>query len=240
MDAYEPVLSDHLAKVAASSHEAFPLFYRGLISLRFPIPVAEVLEFRYVSHQLIDQAASYGCAYAFDDFTLARRQDLAHCGIVKATHSDRLLQLLRLIHHFHEIHVRTSEERERELRATLEENVFAQRHSHRYGRATGIVTAASLASAVLMSPPATLMEGLAVLFGYLCADHYYSLSLLAREERTLQSDLNEVLRRRVRHINWRAVVRQTAAILGYARPSRGETFQMDQGAESYALTTDTA
>ncbi len=239
MDANEPALSDHLAKVAASSHETFPLFYRGLISLRFPIPVAEVLEFRYMSHQLIDQAASYGCAYVFDDFALARRQDLVRCGIVKPTHSDRLLQLLRLIHRFHEVHVRTSEEQERELRMALEENIFARRHSQRHGRSTGIAAAASLASAVLMSPPATLMEGFALLFGYLCADHYHSLSLLAREERTLQDDLNAVLRQRVRHINWRAVVRQTAAILGYARPSRGETFRMEQDAESYTLTSDT-
>ncbi len=241
MESRERVLSDHLAKVAAASPETFPFFYRGLISLRFPIPVSEILEFRYLSHNLIDRAAEFDCTYTFDDFALARRQDLAHCGITKDTHSDRLLQLLRIIRHFHDVHVRASEERERQLRAALEENVFAHHHSRRQGRSMGAAAAASLAGALLMSPPATLMEAVTLVFGYLCADHYYSLSLLKREEKSLRDDLTEILRRRVRHINWRAVVRQTDAILGYTQPSRGEAFLIEQqDTESRSLTSDFA
>jgi len=230
----KPALSDYLAKLP-SSPELFPFFYRGLVSLRFPIEVAEILELRYLSHHNIDRAENDGQGHEFGEFATARRVDMDDIGIQKPGHRERLSQLLLLIREYHAAHAASSSADENRLRTAIEENQFAQRQSKQYGKTSGITALVAAISSVLLSPPAILAQGLTVLLSYLCLDYFYSLSLLRREERILGIELGEVLRRRVRAVNWKAVVRQTAAILGYTRPLGGEAFRMEPEPEHREL-----
>ncbi|MHB8253992.1 MAG: hypothetical protein ACYDEV_09930 [Acidiferrobacter sp.] len=222
----KPVLSDHFAKLP-SSPDLFPLFYRELVRLRFPIDVAEILELRYLSHYVIDHAENDGQGYEFGEFAAHRGRDMDHVGIHKAGHRERLSQLLLLIRKYHADHTATSCASEARLRAALAENQFAQQQSKRYGKTAGVSALIAAASSILLSPPAVLMQGFTILLAYLSLDYLYSLSSLKREERRLGHELDEILRQRVRAINWKAVVRQTGAILGYTHPLGGEAFRME-------------
>ena len=230
----KPALSDYLAKLS-SSPELFPFFYRKLISLRFPIDVAEILELRYLSHHIIDHAENDGQGYEFGEFAAARGVDMDNIGIHKTAHRERLSQLSLLIREYHTAHAASSYSDETCLRVALEHNRFAKQLSKHYGKTAGITAVIMALSSVLLSPPAILMQGLTVLFSYLSLDYFYSLTLLKREERALDHELGEILRRRVRSVNWKAVMRQAGAILGYSRPIGGEAFRVEQEFEHQRL-----
>lgn len=222
----EPALSDYFAKLATSP-DSFPFFYRRLISLHFPIEVAEILELRYLTHHAIDRAEMYGEGLEFRQFAADRGLDMDKVGIGKTLHRERLAQLLLLIRDYHKSHAARSNTAEARIRAALAENQFAQARSKHYSKNAGVAALFMAASSLLLSPPAVLMQGLTIFLCYLSADYLYSLSLLRREQRALQSELGEILRRRVRAINWRAIIRQTATILGYAQPLGGEAFRVE-------------
>lgn len=227
----KPALSDYLAKLSIAP-ELFPFFYRRLVSLRFPIDVSEILELRYLSHHLIDHSENDGLGHEFGEFATARRRDMDAIGISKASHRERLGQLLLLVRGYHTAHAARSDAEEAKLRTDIERNHFAQRQSRHYAKTAGVAAMVAAASSFLLSPPAILTQGLTVFLTYLSLDYLYSQSALRREERILSRELGEILRQRVRAVNWRAVVRQTGAILGYTRPLGGEAFRMDHEVDS--------
>lgn len=244
MDSCKPILSDYLARLSLSP-DAFPLFYRRLVSLRFPIEVAEILELRYLSHQLIDgtnDGTDDGpAADGLDEFIAGRQTDMAHAAIHKPVHRSRLLRFMILIRKFHIAHHQDSADHEARLERALADNAFGRRYSRRYGRTTGIIAGTALGSSLLLSPPAVLMPGLAIVFGYLSLDYFYSITTLRREEQRLRRELEEVRRRRVRTVNWKAVVRQSGIILGYTQPHGGEAFRLvSEDAEPLTLAEDRA
>ncbi|HUW98459.1 MAG TPA: hypothetical protein VMV40_06405 [Acidiferrobacter sp.] len=230
----KPALSDYLARLP-SSPELFPFFYRGLISLHFPIDVAEILELRYLSHHIIDHAENDGQGHEFGEFAAARGVDMDSIHIRKAGHRERLSQLLFLIREYHLAHVASSSADELRLQAAINENQFAQHQSKRYGKTASVLLMVAALGLILSNPPVALAEGLMLVLSYLSLDYFYSLSLLKREERILGVELHEALRRRVRTVNWKSVVRQTAVILGYARPLGGEAFRMEAEPERQEL-----
>lgn len=230
----KPALSDYLAKLPFTP-ELFPFFYRRLVSLRFPIDVGEILELRYLSHHVIDHAENDGLGREFGEFAAARRRDMDDLGIGKASHCERLTQLLLLIRDYHKAHAARSDADEARLRTEIERNHFAQRQSRHYGKTAGLAALVAASSSFLLSPPAILMQGFTIFLIYLSLDYFYSQSALRREERILSRELGEVLRHRVRAVNWKAVVRQTGAILGYTRPLGGEAFRIEQEADPRAV-----
>ncbi len=221
----KPVLSEYFAKLPTSP-DAFPFFYRKLIGLRFPIDVAEILELRYLCHQAIDQRLREEQDYEWGEFAVSRIADMERLGINKSAHRERLAQLFLMLRNQHAAHKAASAMAETELRAAIAQNRFAQNRSWAYGKAGAAAALGAGLAAVLLSPPAVLMQGIALFLGYLSLDSFYSVLVLRREERRLDTELAEVLRRRVRNVNWRAVLRQTAAILGYAPPRGGEAFRI--------------
>lgn len=227
----KPALSDYLAKLSLAP-ELFPFFYRRLVGLRFPIDVGEILELRYLSHHLIDHAENDGLGHEFGEFATARRREMDIIGINKPSHRERLAQLLLLVRDYHTAHTTRSDLEETKLRTEIEHNHFAQRQSRHYAKTAGIAAIIAAASSFLLSPPAILMQGLTIFLTYLSLDYLYSQAVLRREERILSRELGEVLRQRVRAVNWKAVVRQTGTILGYTRPLGGEAFRIEHDVES--------
>ena len=223
----KPLLSEYFARLP-NSPDAFPFFYRRLVGLRFPIEVAEILEMRYLCHQAIDQTGRDDRDYEWGEFAASRMADMEHVGVQKPTHRERLSRLLRLLKDYYALHKAGSATAEDELRQALADNRFAQERSRSYGKVAGAAALVATLSSLLLSPPAVLMQGIAILLAYLSLDSFYGLSVLRREERRLNGQLSEVLRRRVRTVNWRAVVRQTGVILGYTTPVGGEAFRLEQ------------
>ncbi|WP_298139930.1 hypothetical protein [Acidiferrobacter sp.] len=225
------LLSEYLAKLP-DSPDAFPFFYRRLVTLRFPIEVAEILEMRYLCQHAIDESGRYDRGDEWGEFTARRMADMDHIGVQKATHRERLSRLLLLFKDYHDLHKLRSMETEATLQAAWVDNCFAQERSTSYGKTAGMAALIAAMGSLLLSPRPLVLEGLTLLLAYVSVDSFYSLALLRRQQRRLNEQLSEILRRRVRMVNWRAVVRQTSAILGYTQPLGGEAFRLEQEHET--------
>lgn len=222
--------SDNLSKLR-SAPEGFYFFYHRLMELQFPLDVAEVLDLRYVFNHAIDAAAPAAETPDYRHFREARTAELEALGIQKAQQRDRLLQLLALLRELHVIHSVDSRETEVRLRKALTENEHARNVSVRYGKAAGAVTLLLTALWLAMSAPGWIVMALTLASAYLCADYFFSLSVLKKERQSLSQRLEEVLTRRVKALNWKKLAKNIALTLGYAKISGVEAFLIDKEAE---------
>lgn len=222
--------SDNLAKLR-SAPEGFYSFHNRLMELRFPLDVAEVLDLRYVFNHAIDSAPPVGETPDYRHFREARTAELEALGIQKAQQRDRLLRLLALLRELYVIHSVDSRETEVRLRKALAENAHARGVSIRYGKAAGAVTLLLAVLWLATSSPGWIVMVLTLGSAYLCADYFFSLSVLKKERLSLNQRLEEVLTRRVKALNWKKLAKNIALTLGYAKISGVEAFLIDKEAE---------
>lgn len=218
------MLSDNLGKLN-SSPENFSPFYRKLAQLRFPLPVADVLELRYLFNHAIDQMPEPERTRDFHHFREARQAEMEAVGIDTGRHGQRLLKLLAVLRQLHLVHIIESRDAEAQLRRALEGNEKAARASVRYGKVS-LVAALVAGTFWWLADVHWWTTALAVGLGYLSADYFYSLSILKRERSLLQERLDEVLAKRVSGLHWPLLIRNIALILGYARIDGVEAFEM--------------
>lgn len=223
-------LADDLSKIAGTP-EKFASFYRKLVSLKFPLDVAEVLELRWLLNQTIDRVPPPEETSDYREFALARRMEMETIGIEKPQHAERLLKLLTVLRDHHLAHTIESRDTEQYLRKALANNAWAHRQSGRYakGALIGAIGAAILWLA--LDTPTWVTQVLAGGLVYLTADYFYSLSILRREQVILQKRLKKVLDRRIASLNWKLLIKNVALILGYARISGVEAFVIDSEAD---------
>jgi low affinity Fe/Cu permease len=222
-------LSDHLTKISASP-ESFSFFYKKLIGLRFPIDVAEILELRSLFNQTLDAMEEIPESRDFQHFSDARQAEIDALKIEKKQHGQRLLKLLALIREFHFAHSLQSRDTENHLRKALSDNNKARIRSIHYGQITFIVALISAFIWVAFNPGWVIQiftVGLAYLFG----DYFYSLSILKRDSVELDRQLQELLKRRVKTLNWQVLTRNISLILGYAKISGVQAFLIDKESE---------
>lgn len=223
-------LSDHLAELT-SSPDSFSSFYRKLTGLRFPIAVAEILELRSLFNQSIDGTAEISATRDYEHFKEARQAEIDALGIEKKQHYERLMKLLALMREFHFAHSRESRDRENLLRKAISENDKARTQSVRYGKICLGWVAICGAVWLVLPAPGWLIPFLTVGFSYLCLDYFYSLSLLKDDKGMLNQQLETVLSRRIKTLNWKILTRNISLILGYAAISGVHPFVIDKEAE---------
>ena len=193
----------------------FPIFYRMLLQMRFPIRVSGVLELRALLNDTIDKAHESDPEVNTYEFNEALESAIDSFGITRPHHRQRLLTLLTEIRNLHYAHSIYSRNRELELREKLHDNDSARRRSSQVGSV--FLLLAAIAGVAWAAVPGIhwvvqVVAGLSLLLAW---DFYHSLPLLEREQRRLTQDLNELLRHRVESINWKTMIHKLSLILGY-------------------------
>jgi len=193
----------------------FPILYRMLLQMRFPIRVSGVLELRALLNDTIDKAKEPDPEVNTGEFSEALESAIDTFGITRPHHRRKLLTLLTEIRNLHYAHTVYSRNRELDLREKLRDNDSARRRSSQVG-AVFLLLAAVAGLAWATVPGIHWMVQVVIGGSLLLAwDYYHSLPVLEREQRRLTQELNELLRNRVDSINWKTMIHKLSLILGY-------------------------
>lgn len=223
-------LSEQLTDLKSSS-ESFSQLYRHLVELHFPLDVAEILELRSLLNQIIDQ----GQEFTQEDpgvLMEMHRLEFETLGVAQAAHKDRLARLMAILRAWHVRHRTALQIRENTLRKALANNRRAQKRSLQYGKACFAPALVLIAAWLIAGPHAWLIKGAALVLGYLFCDHFHSLIALGKEHRLLNSNLSELVTARAPALNWNALLRQVALVLGYGRVKGVEPFMLEEQPEA--------
>jgi hypothetical protein len=207
---------------------SFPAFYRKLVLLRFPMPVAQVLELRYVVNHAVDRFREPPDTPDYRQFREALETALDSFGIESAHHRERLLRLLALLRELHVQHSLGSRDRELELRCEMDDNRHARRQTVRLGALWLAVAAGCVLAWLLMPEPGWLVKIAAAGFAYFSFDAFHSLPALDARHEHVRKELNDLLRTRVSSLNWKMLIHKFAFVLGYKRVRGIEVFRPDR------------
>lgn len=193
----------------------FPIFYRMLLQMRFPIRVSGVIELRALLNDTIDKSKEPEPEVNTREFYEALESAIDSFGITRPHHRKKLLALLTEIRNLHYAHTIYSRNRELELREKLEDNVSARNRSSQVGSI--FLLLATVAGVAWATVPGIHWVVQLVIAGslFMAWDYYHSLPILEREHRHITQDLNELLRNRVDTINWKTMIHKLSLILGY-------------------------
>ena len=218
------IKTDNLAEYTLTL-ENFPTFYRRILTMRFPIPVEDVLELRDLlnhSSETFETPPDNPQYREFQDSLLAAIHSF---GIENERHCLRLLNMLamfRSLHYQHSIDTRNTEEK---LRLQQDVNRQARSHSVRYGLFALMATITTgLVWIGLNEAPWWLKLGTAGL-ALLTWDYHRSLPTLDKEMARITHLLNEVMRNRVDSLNWKTLIHKLALVLGYKQIRGVEVFR---------------
>lgn len=193
----------------------FPIFYRMLSQLRFPIKVSGVIELRALLNDTIDKANEPEPGVDYGEFIEALESAIDSFGITRPHHRERLLTLLTEIRNLHYHHSIYSRNREIDLREKIEDSRSARIRSTQVGSI--FLLLATVAGFAWASVPAVHWIVKVVMAGslFMAWDYYHSMPILERENKHLNQELNELLRHRVERINWKTMIHKISLVLGY-------------------------
>jgi hypothetical protein len=195
----------------------FPRFYRLVSSLRFPIDVSEVLELRSVLNHAVDHMPEPALTMDYRDFREALHSAIDSFGLEGKRHRERLLNVLVLLRNLHYRHSVASRDSENELRVQLEELRIARRRSLSYGMTALGLVAAFTSYWVLHADAGWMVKIADLVTSYAALDYFRTLPLLERQRRRINTDMNDLLRERVRALDWKMLIHKLSLLLGYKR-----------------------
>lgn len=204
--------------------ETFPAFYTKLLCLEFPLAVSDVIEIRGVINQAADDFVEPAPTKGQLRFVRVISSAVRALGIDTPHHAARLTHILVMLRCLRHAHNAIARQARRRLLHRLRENRAARKVSIRYGVWTLVATAAGAITWFGIADVAWPVKVGTALFGYLCADYFYSLSALAQDYRRLGQQLEALEQERVRVFDWRTLVKHVALILGYTRHQAVEPF----------------
>lgn len=210
----------------------FPDFHALIMTLRFPIDVAEVLELRgLINHS----AAVYEMAADIPqnrEFRESLEGAIQSFGIENRQHSERLLRVLNMLRGMHYQHIVASRDAERRLREQQAENRVARRNSLRNGvlALLATITGGVVWFALMISD--WRLQLLPLVTAIAAFVYFHALPLLDREMEKLTRELNDVLRKRVDTLNWRTLIHKLALLLGYKQIQGIDVFRHEQTDQS--------
>jgi hypothetical protein len=218
---------------------SFPDFYRRILSLRFPIGVAEVLELRdLINHSADvheDDSSELPQTREFRDSLESAIQSF---GVENRHHSERLLKVLVMLRSMHYQHTIGSRDHEQRLRQQQAVNRADRRTALRNGVLALITPAGTIAAWAVGARAGWIVPGLALASALAALGYFRMLPRLDRDMERLTGDLNLVLRQRVESINWRTLIHKLSLLLGYKRIQGVEVFRPESaefGSGAYLL-----
>lgn len=225
-------LTDDIKKTLITTKNFFQ-FYRNLIGLRFPIPVADVLDLRYLINHSVDNFCQPDDLPDYRSFRNALRTAIHSFGVEKERFTERLLNILAMLREIHYHHSIESRDAERKLRDAMKINRDARKKSKIYGFYSLIATILSGLTWVLMSQPGWLIKLVTITAIYMTWDYLYSIKTLDNDIKILRKRLNMVIRDRVNSLDWKLMIHKLSMLLGYKQIRGVEVFQIDQDIDGF-------
>jgi hypothetical protein len=207
--------------------EDFDVFYKQLAALRFPMDVAEVLEWRYVINHAVDDFVEPPLTPDYRQFRESLEAAVDSFSIDNKHHRERLVKILVMLREIHYAHSVRGRDAAAALRNNQSNNRRARTQSVYFG---SFFLVAGIFSVILWlggSEAQWFIKLLTGLCAYLTWDYFHSLPTLDREMSRLTQQLNEVLRKQIRSIDWKALIHKLSLLLGYKQISGVEVFQID-------------
>ncbi len=193
----------------------FPEFYHALLALRLPMDVEHLIELRFLLNQAADAFRGSLSGPEEHRFERALRDAVTSFGIRNRRHRERLVRILTVIRELHTAHLVESRVTEIKLREALAELRRARSRAVRQGL---YALAATIFAAFLWlgSPePFWAIKVLTLLLAFMSWENFHALPALDRQPEKLRPALAEVMRRRVRTVNWKRLIHKLALILGH-------------------------
>jgi hypothetical protein len=218
------------------TEQNFPQFYRRLLNMRFPIPVADVLELRDLVHHSLEQFEHPADMPHNREFEESLDNAITSFGIDSKRHADRMLQILLMLRDLHYQHSVSSRNMEQALREELAAQSEKRDRVWRNAQLTGLGLAVSV-TAFFLTPLANLLV-FAVVPAILAvtAIHFYrQLPRLDAMKLELTRRINDVLRERVDSLNWRTLIHKLALLLGYKQVKGVEVFRQTHDRDTNGL-----
>ncbi len=207
------------------TNEVFADFYTRILTLRFPIEVAEVLELRGLINHSADVYEEPADIPQNREFRESLETAIQSFGIENRHHSERLLAVLGMLRGMHYRHTISSRDAELRLRRQQAENRTARAHSLRYGMIAFATMIGTGLTWLILAEGGWLLKLLPLAAAIVAFGYFHTLPLLDRELERLTRDLNEVLRKRVESLNWRTLIHKLALLLGYKQIEGIEVFR---------------
>jgi len=217
--------------------ESFHSFYRLIHGMRFPLPVAEVLELRFLINHAVDRFQEPPNTADYRYFRRALTQAVESFGVDEPRHRERLLKTLAMLRELHYQHSVRSRQRESRLRAAQAENREVRNRSVRYGVFFLLAAIAILIGGMALLESSWIAKLVAAGCAWLALDFFQSLSVLDREAERNTRELNDTLRTRVREVNWKTLIHKLALVLGFKKVDGIEVFRNATDGDSAGLST---
>jgi len=211
----------------------FHAFYTKFINLRFPMQVAHVLELRYLINHAADKYKEPALTSDYRQFLDSLEGALTSFSVDNPRHRERLLRILSMLRDVHYTHSVDSRNAEEQLRQAMAENRAERDRSVRYGLFFILAGITFCLFWVGMENPHWAIKWLPVAYGCFAWRYFHKLPGLDANMGRLTADLNEVLRRRVRSLNWKTLIHKLALVLGYKRVPGIEVFHVDSDTEHH-------
>ncbi|MBI3547237.1 MAG: hypothetical protein HY081_11705 [Gammaproteobacteria bacterium] len=209
----------------------FHAFYTKVISLRFPMQVAHVLELRYLINHTVDQYKEPPLTPDYRQFRDSL-QAAIDSFIDSQRHSERMLNILSMLRDIHYVHSIDSRNAEIRLREAMEANRMQHLKSIRYGLFFILAAVSFVIMWLTLGEPSIIIKLLPAGYSYFALRFFHKLPELDRNHEKLTLELNEVLRRRVRSINWKTLIHKLALVLGFKRVPGVEVFHIENEFEN--------
>lgn len=215
------------------SPEDFYVFYTRFMALRFPLEVAEVLEWRYLINHAVDHYSEPPPTADYREFSEKLARAIDALSIDNKRHRERLLRILAMLRELHYAHSLRSRHAEEQLRLAMRENRMARKRSTQDGLVFLVAAILGVILWLAAVQPGWVLVAVTLLSAWFSLDYFHSLPILDRQLKQLKAQLNDVLRRRVTAINWKPLTRKLALILGF-KQIRGIEVLRTNSAAGYA------
>jgi hypothetical protein len=209
------------------SAQTFAAFYRALMQLRFPIPVSQVLELRYLINHAVDRFREPPLTADHRQFREALVRAIDSFGIDNKHNRRRLLKLLALLRELHVTHSLASRDAERSLRERLARNRATRDCTLRFGAGWLTGTFVAVYAWLLVPESDPLVKIGAIASAILALRCFRLLPRLDAQHEVLRHELNDLLRARVSALNWKTLIHKLTLVLGYKQVRGVEVFRPD-------------
>ncbi len=207
--------------------DTFEPIYNTIVGLRFPIDVAQVLELRYVINHAVDDFPDTPDTQDYREFRDALQSAIDSFAIDNKHHCDRLLKILTMMRDLHYTYSINSRDTENELREAIAQNRGLRVRAIRYGLVFTVLAVLSGIIWMGMTEPGWVIKIFTGGCAYLAWSYLHALPKLERTHKSVNQQLSELLRQRVRSIHWKMVIQKLALVLGYKRIDGVEVFRID-------------
>lgn len=207
--------------------ETFEWVYNTIVSLKFPVDVARVLELRYLVNHAADAFPEPTVTADYREFRDALQTVIDETGIENKRHSERMLRILSMMRELHYTYSINQRDAENKLRARMSHNRTQRERAIRHAASFVVATVLCAILWLVLGEPGWPLKILTAGFIIGAWLHVRTVPMLDRGLHLLEKRMNRSQRHRVKSIHWRLLALKLALVLGFKRNAEVEVFRME-------------